>query len=612
MSGLPADIAAVALTAAGLARANRIKAELPGVETHGLRGRTEGADVEFAETAAHLRALFAAGRPIVGVCAAGILIRALAPLLADKTAEPPVVAVAEDGSAAVPLLGGHHGANRLARHIAAMTGGAAALTAAGDVVLGLALDDPPAGWRVGNPGAVKRITAALLAGDPVSLEIEAGDVDWIARSGARFVEGALLSIRVTDRAVAGSAEALVLHPPTLALGVGCERDVAPEELIALVEATLAEAGFAVASVACVVSIDVKADEAAVHALAAQLGVPARFFPAARLEAETPRLANPSEVVFREVGCHGVAEAAALAAAGADGALVVPKRKSTRATCAAARVAAGRDLDPAAAGRPRGRLAIVGIGPGKSGWRTPEASRLIAEASDVVGYRLYLDLVADLIAGKPRHESELSEEEARVRRALDLAAEGRNVALICSGDAGIYALAALAAELVDRENRPEWNRLAIVNAPGVSAMQAAAARAGAPLGHDFAAVSLSDLLTPWPDIERRLEAAAAGDFVLALYNPVSKRRREGLVRAREILLRHRSPETPVILARNLGREGERVETITLGELSPDRADMLTLVMIGSTHTRHVVRGARAWTYTPRGYAAKFQPVAKAKP
>lgn len=612
MSALPRNVALVALTASGLARANALKAVLPAAETHGLRGRAEGADVTFVETAAHLRALFAAGRPIVGVCAAGILIRALAPLLADKRSEPPVVALAEDGSAVVPLLGGHHGANRLARRIAEVTSGTAALTAAGDVALGLALDDPPAGWHIANPDAVKRISAALLAGDPVTLAVEAGDGAWIATSGAQFVDKAALSIRVTDRTTTSGADTLILHPPTLALGVGCERNAAPDELIALAETALEGAGLAAESVACVVSIDVKADEAAVHALADRLGVPARFFPAARLEVETPRLANPSEAVFREVGSHGVAEAAALAAVDADGALVVPKRKSARATCAVARAAPGRDLDPAAVGRPQGRLAIVGIGPGTSAWRTPEASRLIAEASDVVGYRLYLDLVADLIVGKPRHESELSEEEARVRRALDLAAEGRNVALICSGDAGIYALAALVAELVDRENRPEWNRTAIVTAPGVSAMQAAAARAGAPLGHDFAAISLSDLLTPWPDIEKRLEAAAAGDFVLALYNPVSKRRREGLVRAREILLRHRVPETPVVLARNLGRDGEHVETITLADLSPDRADMLTLVMIGSTRTRHVVRGAKHWTYTPRGYETKLATVPDRRP
>lgn len=593
----------VALTAAGLDLARRLKPALPGARVHGLSGRADGADETFADTVGHLRALFAAGRPLIGVCAAGILVRALAPAIGDKRTEPPVVAVSEDGGVAVPLLGGHRGANRLARAVADVTGGTAAVTTAGDVRLGLALDDPSPGWTVANPSLVKPVAAALLAGEPVALAIEAGDAGWLTGSDARFASEGSLTVLVTDRTVAPSADTLLLHPPTLALGVGCERGTDPDELIALAERTLADAGLAPASVAGVVSLDLKADEPAVHALAGRLGVPARFFPAARLEAETPCLANPSEIVFREVGCHGVAEGAALAAVGPHGALIVPKRTSARATCAVARAAPGADLDAHAIGHPQGRLMIVGIGPGQAAWRTPEATRALQDASDVVGYGLYLDLVADAIAGKVRHESALSEEETRVRTALDLAAEGGAVALVSSGDAGIYALAALVFELLDRENRAAWNRVAIAVVPGVSALQAAAARIGAPLGHDFCAISLSDLLTPWPAIERRLNAAAMGDFVVALYNPVSKRRREQLVRARAILLEHRPAATPVVLARNLGRAGETVDVVHLNELSPERVDMLTVVLVGSSQTRVTVRGARRWVYTPRGYEAK---------
>ncbi len=609
----------VALTAAGLELARRLQPALPGAVVHGFSGRADGADETFADTVGHLRDLFAAGRPIIGLCAAGILIRALAPVIGDKAAEPPVVAVAEDGVVAVPLLGGHRGANRFARAIAEITGGTAAVTTAGDVRLGLALDDPPPGWRVANPEMVKPVAAALLAGRPVALSVEAGDAGWLTGSGARFTPEGSLVVHVTDKVLAPAADRLVLHPPTLALGVGCERGTDPDELIALAEKALADAGLAPASVACVVSLDLKADEPAVHVLADRLGVPARFFPAARLEADTPRLATPSDVVFREVGCHGVAEGAVLAAVaptgapsldgargardGPQGALIVPKQTSARATCAVARAAPGVDLDAGAIGRAQGRLTIVGIGPGQAAWRTPEATRALHDASDVVGYGLYLDLIADPIAGKARHESALSEEEARVRTALDLAAEGRAVALVSSGDAGIYALATLAFELLERADAPAWNRIEISVVPGVSALQAAAARAGAPLGHDFCTVSLSDLLTPWPAIERRLQAAAAGDFVVALYNPVSKRRREQLIRARDILLEHRSAATPVVLARNLGREGETVDVIPLDALAPARVDMLTVVLVGSSQTRVIARGARRWVYTPRGYEAK---------
>ena len=604
--GLPEGVAIVVLSAGGLALARRLQPLLPASRVHGLAGRADAADATFAETAAHLGGLFAAGTPIVGICAAGILIRAVAPLLADKRAEPPVVACAEDGSSAVPLLGGHHGANRLARAVAVALDGIAAITTAGDVRFGFGLDDPPPGWRIANAEAAKDVAAALLGGRPVALTVEASDAAWLRSSGIRFAgaEAAEAEILVTDHATPRprTFPSFVLHPPTLAVGVGCERGCPPDALIALVRDTLAAHHLAEGSVACVVSVDLKADEAAVHATAAALGVPARFFSATELESEAPRLANPSDVVFREVGCHGVAEGAALAAVGAPGTLVVEKTRSQRATCAVARAVA--DIDAAQVGRARGRLTVVGIGPGSPAWRTAETTRVLSEATDIVGYRLYLDLIADLAAGKRLHTAPMAEEEARVRIALDLAAEGRTVALVSSGDAGIYALATLAFELLDRENRPEWNRLAIAVAPGISALQAAAARAGAVIGHDFCTISLSDLLTPWPEIERRLRAAAEADFVVALYNPVSQRRRTQLQAAREILLTGRPETTPVVLARNLGRDGETLRVIELKDLTPEDCDMLTVVLVGSSNTRAVVRGTHRFVYTPRGYARKM--------
>ena len=614
-AALPEGTVLVALTQDGLALARALQGRLPGATVHGLEHRAAAssarradetfADEVFADVGDHLRGLFRAGRPIVGICAAGILARALAPLLVDKTAEPPVVALSADGRFAVPILGGHRGANRLARAIADSLGGVAAVTTAGEGALGLALDDLPPGWRAGDNkrAAAKTVTAALLAGEPVGLKIEAGEAAWLESSAARFADTGKKTVLVTDRALAGDADTYILHPPVLALGAGCERGADGGELIALAEKTLQNSGLSSRAVACVVSTDAKMDEAAVHALAVYLGVPARFFPADALEKETPRLANPSAEVFRAVGSHGVAEAAALAAAGAKGALIVPKTKSARATVAVARAAPGAILDGASVGRPRGRLAIVGIGPGAADWRAPAATIALQQATDVVGYSLYLDLVAGIIAGKNRHDSNLAEEEARVRLALDLAAEGRAVALVCSGDAGIYALATLAFELLDAGGNPAWAKLDVSVVPGISAMQAAAARLGAPLGHDFCAVSLSDLLTPWADIERRVRAAAEGDFVVAFYNPVSKRRTEQLVRAREILLEHRPGQTPVILARNLGRAGERCEVITLADLSPDKADMLTMVMVGSSNTRAFSHGGQTRVYTPRGYANK---------
>jgi cobalt-precorrin 5A hydrolase/precorrin-3B C17-methyltransferase len=598
MSNVPAI---VILGSSALKLAERIRAALGEAEIHALAARglaqEGGTDASFSETIPHLVELFAEGRPIVGICAAGILIRALSAALQGKQVDPPVIAVAKDGSSVVPLLGGHHGGNDLARRIAAAIGGHAAITTASDVKLGIALDQPPPGWRIKDISAVKPVVAALLDGARAKIVNETEvDAAWLDAIGG----GATPTILISERADARAD--LVYHPATLALGIGCERLTESDEVARLVERCLSEANLAPQSVACVGSIALKAAEPAVHAVAVQLGVPARFFSAETLERETPRLTAPSDIVFAETGCHGVAEGAALAAIGARGVLVVPKTRSTRATCAIGR--APVPLDAQRIGRPRGKLDIVGIGPGAAAGRTAEVDAALRGATDLVGYRLYLDLLGPLAQSKQLHGYDLGAEEERVRIALDLAAAGRRVALVCSGDAGIYAMATLVYELIARGKNPDWARVEIRGLPGVSAMQVAAARIGAPLGHDFCAISLSDLLTPWPAIEQRLKAAAEGDFVIAFYNPVSQRRRTQLAAAKEILLRHRPAAAPVILARNLGRDGETVTVTELAKLEIDAVDMLTLVIVGSSETKAVERpDGGVWVYTPRGYAAK---------
>lgn len=594
-----AGVAVVVLGPSAMDTARRAASALQDARIHGLRRRVDDADVSFDDAADHLRALFADGIAIVGVCATGILIRALAPALSDKRGEPHVVALAEDGSTVVPLLGGHHGANDLARTLAAAFGIAPAITTAGDLRLGVALDTPPPGWVLVNPEHVKPFTAEMLAGKTMRIE---GEAPWLAEAGIVSDLAGELQISVSVHGLHGTDKLLIYRPLALTIGIGCERGVDTDELLDLVDNTFAGSVLSKDAVAGIFSIDLKADEPALHRVADVLGVPARFFDAATLEAETPRLANPSETVFRAVGCHGVAEGAALVAAGPEGTLIVAKRKSARATCAIA--VAPRPIDAAIVGRARGWLGVVGTGPGAAEWLTPEAAAMLARATDVVGYGLYLDLIAERIADKARHEFALGEEETRVRAALELAAEGRAVALVSSGDPGIYAMAALVFELMERAGRADWRRVEVATAPGISALQAAAARAGAPLGHDFCTISLSDLMTPWPAIERRIEAAAAADFVIAFYNPASRRRDWQLARACEILLAHRPAATPVVVARNLGRDGEDVRVTTLDDLETAAVDMLTVVLVGSTETRAVARGdGGAWVYTPRGYGDK---------
>ena len=255
--------------------------------------------------------------------------------------------------------------------------------------------------------------------------------------------------------------------------------------------------------------------------------------------------------------------------------------------------------------PKGRLAIVGTGPGGTDWMTPEVVSLVGGATDLVGYGPYLDLLGSLADGKTRHASDNRQEIDRATFALSLAAEGRAVAIVSSGDPGVFGMAAAVFEVLDRE--PRWRAIDVVVAPGISAMLAAASRAGAPLGHDFCVISLSDILKPWAVIERRLTAAASADFVVAIYNPASSQRPWQLDRARALLLEHRRPETPVILARSLGRAGEALRVIQLGDLTVADVDMRTLVIVGSSQTRLIPRERGApWVYTPRRYPAEDGP------
>lgn len=588
----------LALSRSGEATAHAI-ARAMGLPVHGREGRVDVADAYFSNALDHARSLFAAGTPIIGVCASGILIRAVAPLLADKTTEPPVLSVSDDGAVVVPLLGGHRGANRLATQIADILKAVAAVTTAGDVALGVALDEPPAGYRLANPQDAKPIMAGLLSGQGVTVE---GDLPWLPD----LPHGNGLRISCGLAPAQADATHLAFHPQQLTLGVGCARNCPPAELSELVHKTLAEAGLSPFAIHSINTLDLKADEPAMHALAAELGVPLRVFEAAVLDTETPRLATPSDVVFAEVGTHGVSEAAALAQAGSAATLHVTKRKTAQATCAVALAPAPMtDLK----GRSRGKLSIIGIGPGQSTWRTPEASALVAQAEELVGYGLYIDLLGPLAFGKTRSDFPLGGEEDRCRYALERAGEGRNVALICSGDAGIYAMGALVFELLDRAPDQAGvsdaaHRVEVVSTPGVSALQAAAARAGAPLGHDFCAISLSDLLTPREDIVKRLHAAAEGDFVIAFYNPVSKRRRTLLAEARDILLAHRPADTPVLLASSLGRPEEDIRYRRLSDLQVDEVDMLTVVLVGSSHSRLAQLGQGPRMFTPRGYARRI--------
>ncbi|MFJ4411474.1 precorrin-3B C(17)-methyltransferase [Streptomyces sp. NPDC088910] len=386
------------------------------------------------------------------------------------------------------------------------------------------------------------------------------------------------AVWVTDRVVEGDegGVAVYVRPPSLVVGVGGSRGVGREEVFGLVRSTLAEAGLAQKSVSALATVDAKAGEEGIVAAAAEFGVPLLTYAAAEL-ARTA-VPNPSAAPLAAVGTPSVAEAAAILAAGTGGQLIVEKRKSAMATAAIARR------------RPRGRLAVVGLGPGARDLVTPRAVAELRRASVIVGLDQYVDQIRDLLMPGTRVlETGLGAEEERARTAVAEARAGHAVALIGSGDAGVYAMASPAlAEAADD--------IDVIGVPGVTAALAAAALLGAPLGHDHVSISLSDLHTPWDVIERRVRAAAESDLVVTFYNPRSRGRAWQLPKALSVLAEHRTPLTPVGVVHAASRPDERVEVTTLADLDVGTVDMVTVVTVGNTASR-IVSGRMV---TPRGY------------
>ena len=611
-----------------------------------------------AGTATWLAQQWSSASAVVAVGACGLVTRLIAPLLGGKEQDPAVVVVDPLGQFAVPLLGGHlAGAEQLSREIAALLGGQAVLSGSSSALGRLALDafGLDWGWRRGG-GDWNALMVAVAADLQTELQQQSGLRLWQELEAAAAVVGVSdpspqSSAPIHDLTINGkpiqrdhvngdsakdspealdSADtdppacnpehpspteppapmALVIgpwlgegcrwHPPCLWLGMGCERDTSLTVLERLVQRVLSQSGLAEAAVAGLASIDRKGDEPALLALAAARGWPLKLFTAAQLAPVV--VPNPSEAVAREMGTASVAEAAAWLAASVatptDGPqpdqLVAKTIEHAEAgeqgAATLAVVLAPRQWAPQ-----RGELHLVGSGPGRLDLLSGDARRTLAAATVWVGYGPYLDLLEPLRRpDQLRRDGKLTEERARCLEALDLASQGLKVALISSGDSGIYGMAGLALELW--LERPALERPGFEVHPGLSALQLAAARAGAPLMHDFCTISLSDRLTPWEVIERRLRAAAEGDFVVALYNPRSLGRNWQLGRAQELLLAERPTSTPVVLARQLGRSEEQVSLHTLADLPIEQVDMLTLVLIGNSSSR-VADGRMV---TPRGY------------
>ncbi len=516
---------------------------------------------------------------IVLFLATGAAVRLLAPLLGSKHADPGVVTVDDAARFAVALSGGHAGgANALAERVAEALGASPVVTTASDALGVPALDTlgERLGFKLEDGSDLAAVGAALVSGEQVSL---VSDRRWplgpLPENVVCREEPETPVVLISDRITQAPRPAVVYRPPSLVAGVGCSRGAGADEILALLDSSLAEAGLSKKSVAALASIDVKRDEAGLLNAAGRLGVPVRFHPAEALSAVGPP--NPSEVVREAVGTPSVAEAAVLAS-GAE--LVVDKRKSAMATVAVGRLPV------------RGRLALVSLGPGDDALVPPLAREALAASELVVGLDQYVDRVRHLLRPGTRVLTPpLGNEIKRAELALEEARAGGSAALVSSGDVGVYAMASPVLELADES-------VDVVVVPGVTASQAAASLLGSPLGHDHCSISLSDLLTPWEVIERRVEAAALGDFVVSLYNPRSKGRDWQLGKVREILLRHRPPDTPVGVVRDAYRPTQHVAITDLASLRPEGVDMLTIVVVGSSQTRAVA----GRMVTPRGYLA----------
>ncbi|HIK50806.1 MAG TPA: precorrin-3B C(17)-methyltransferase [Oscillatoriales cyanobacterium M59_W2019_021] len=602
----------------------------------------------------HIATLWSHHRALVFGLATGAVVRLIAPLLQDKSIDPAVVVVDEAGKFAVSLCSGHQGgADRLTQSIARQLGATPVLTGA-SASLGLPAVDllgVPFGWTKGT-GDWTGVSAAVARGETVEVFQDAGwelnlphpafaiqnlrscsdpqgvSPDSIDPNSPKTDLKGRIWISFTQRQFSPESPLpkVQWHPRVLWVGVGCERGTPRSAIEDAIARVFRANHLAEGSIAGIATIALKADEVGLLELCGDRHLPlVTFSPEQLRDIEVP---NPSEVVDREVGTPSVAEAAAIFAASSDslqfrpplvpargettrplsseervrerwerdgGQLLVPKQiykpenqpgAVTVAVAVASREYTGRD----------GKLWLVGTGPGCLEQMTPAAQDAIARADAIVGYSLYINLVRPLLQPQQIIEAlPITQERQRAQRAIDLAQWGLTVAVISSGDCGIYGMGGLVLEELQARN---WDGKtpSLQVFPGISALQSAASRVGTPLMHDFCSISLSDLLTPWEVIEKRLNAAAAADFVVALYNPKSQNRTEQIAIARRIFLEHRSPQTPVALVRSAYRDDERVMLTTLDRFLEFEVDMLTTVLIGNTQTRSYEN----WMITPRGY------------
>ena len=558
---------------------------------------------------------FRQGNVLLFIGACGIAVRAIAPHIGGKDTDPAALVMDEKGRHVVPILSGHlGGANEWARRIARMTGAEAVLTTATDAQSMFAVDlfAKRNGLQIDDLKKAKRFSARLLAErkgtlvfpdafaqdlfltgqEPPELEVrssgeklrEERTLESDDPEQKSFEEGNVFTV---SPAVSAD-DALHLIPRCIILGKG----KSGQELEQFALDILQELGLDRRSVCAISSIDVKKSEPGLLSLAGSLGVPFETFDAHTLQnaaIENWTFAE-SERVLETVGVGNVCERAA-AAAGAHRILLGKTARDGMTICVGIRpveLSWGTEERPETGGR---TLYVIGIGPGSREGMTEEARRALAQSDTIVGYSVYNDLVRPLFPYKRYLTTPMTGEEKRCRMALQEADEGHTVSLICSGDPGVYGMAGLVLEMAE-----EFPEVEVRVISGVSAAMSGAALLGAPLIHDFAVISLSDRLTPWDKIGKRLRAAAEADLCIVLYNPSSRGRKEHLHKAAQLLMEILPPYQVCGIADRIGREGQGTRVMTLKELAEAETDMFSTVFIGNSSTKRV--GDKI--VTPRGY------------
>ena len=604
-------------TQAGAALAAKLKRELtPEASVTYKSGK--GCCKEW--TAEHFRK----GNVLVYIGACGIAVRAIAPHIGSKDTDPAVIVIDEKGENVIPILAGHlGGANEWAQKIARLTEGQPVLTTATDVngIFAVDLFAKDNQLLISDLKKAGRFTASLLEEREASVIIPSKYADVI-----RYEDGIPAELKVYDlsdeqlESLQGTNAALItpeaessdkantplrLIPRCVILGIGCRKGKSYEELRDYVEEALQELGLCREAVCAVASIDVKKEEPGLISLAADFGVPLLTFSAEELE--KAELENwtfaESDRVREHVGTGNVCERAAVSA-GAGKILRGKTAKDGMTICVGMKPVElyWKPEDSSRRNDPKGHLFVVGIGPGNPEGMTGQAAAALENSDTIIGYSVYNDLVKPYYPDKRYLTTPMTGEEARCKMAIEEVKAGHTVALICSGDPGVYGMAGLVLELAGNEKEDDRScgmDIDIEIISGVTAALSGAALLGAPLVHDFAVISLSDRLTPWEKIEKRLRAAAVADLCIVLYNPSSKGRKEHLHRAAQILAEHVPQSRICGIADRIGREGEKTRVMTLGELADAETDMFSTVFIGNSSTKRL--GNRM--VTPRGYRSE---------